>query len=522
MRAQTERSSVFQRARAAGNGARPLSLQGFHVVSAASILSIAVYVTCASFLLAEVAFNFVDIDIWHQMNLIRASLAAGHLLTQDPFSYVPTVRPMIQHEWGSGLIAFFLSQWMGGSAVLLLKFSAAIGTLILAMLFAQNRGAHAVTLALFSPVAADLMHLGFLPAVRAQVYSFLFLVLLLWILESSGEGRYRWPLLWLAVFPLWVNLHGGFVAGLCFLGLYVLEQKLIGSSARATVLLLGAMGLEVFINPYGVRYLSYLFRAVTMARPRIPEWTPAWSLGWMTAVLFLYALAVWLYALIDLQSWRTHGILLIPAAAIEAILHFKMLPLFGIVWLCYAPALFQRTKAGGWLQQFEQRRQRFLIFACSSAIGLCLISAVQQRFWRVEVPQVAGEVSYPVGAVNYLGDHHFRGNIMVPFRKGAYVSWKLYPNAEVSIDSRYEVAYSEDWIERVFRFYEDREGWADTLAAYPTDLVLAPTSSPVLPHLRQLGWKAVYVDGQFELDARPGLQLPACDPTDQHFSGVFP
>ena len=101
MRAQTERSSVFQRARAAGNGARPLSLQGFHVVSAACILSIAVYVTCVSFLLAEVAFNFVDIDIWHQMNLIRASLAAGHLLTQDPFSYVPTVRPMIQHEWGS-------------------------------------------------------------------------------------------------------------------------------------------------------------------------------------------------------------------------------------------------------------------------------------------------------------------------------------------------------------------------------------------------------------------------------------
>jgi hypothetical protein len=310
-------------------------------VPAACILSIAVYVTCASFLLPEVAFNFVDIDISHQMNLIRASLAAGHLLTQDPFSYVPTVRPMIQHEWGSGVIAF--SQPMDG------------GSAVSAEVFDRYRNAHSgnaarskrgarVHTSTFSPVAADLMHLGFLRAVRAQVYSFLFLVLLLWILESSGEGRYRWPLLWLAVFPLWVNLHGGFVAGLCFLGLYVLEQKLIGGSARATVLLLGAMGLEVFINPYGVRYFSYLFRAVTMARPRIPEWTPVWNLGWMTAVLFLCALAVWLYALIDLQSWRTHGILLIPAAAIEAILHFKMLPLFGIVWLCYAPRCFKEPR----------------------------------------------------------------------------------------------------------------------------------------------------------------------------------
>jgi hypothetical protein len=231
---------------------------------------------------------------------------------------------------------------------------------------------------------------------------------------------------------------------------------------------------------------------------------------------------VWLYALVDLKIWRSHGIILIPAAALEAILHYKMLPLFGIVWLCYAPALFQRTKAGGWLQHFEQRRRRFLILACSSGISLCLVSAVRQRFWQVEVPQVAGEVSYPVGAVNYLADHHFRGNIMAPFRKGAYVSWKLYPNVKVSLDSRYEVAYSEDWIERVFRFYEAREGWADTLAAYPTDVVLAPTSSPILPQLRQAGWKAVYADGQFELDARPGLQLPACDSTGQHFSGVFP
>ena len=500
----------------------PFLSHAFHVLSASCVLWVAVYVACASFLVAEVALNFVDIDVWHQMNLIRASLAAGHLLTQDPFSYVPTVRPMIQHEWGSGVIAFFLSRWMGGSALLLLKFAAAIGTLTLAMLLAQNRGAHAATLCLFSPVAADLMQLGFLPAVRAQVYSFLFIVLLVWVLESSQRGWHRWSLLWLAIFPIWVNLHGGFVAGLCFVFLYALEQTLIGSSARATVLLLGAMGLEVLINPYGVRYFSYLFRAVTMARPRIPEWTPVWNLGWVTAALFLCALALWLYALVDLKIWRTHGIMLIPAAAIEAILHYKMLPLFAIVWLCYAPALFQQTKAGGWLQHFEQRRRRFLILACSAAISLCIISAVRQRFWQVEVPQVPGEVSYPVGAVNYLADHHFQGNIMAPFRKGAYVSWKLYPNVRVSIDSRYEVAYSEAWVERVFRFYEAREGWADTLAAYPTDVVLAPTSSPVLPQLRQVGWKAVYVDGQFELDARPGLQPPACDSTGQHFSGVFP
>jgi hypothetical protein len=79
-------------------------------------LRIAVYLGCASLLLALIAFNFVDIDIWHQMNLVRASLAAGHLLTEDPFAYTPTVHPLIHHEWGAGVIAFCFGRWMGGRA----------------------------------------------------------------------------------------------------------------------------------------------------------------------------------------------------------------------------------------------------------------------------------------------------------------------------------------------------------------------------------------------------------------------
>jgi hypothetical protein len=39
---------------------------------------------CAAFFFSLIAYNFVDIDIWHEMALIRGSLAAGHLLKQDP------------------------------------------------------------------------------------------------------------------------------------------------------------------------------------------------------------------------------------------------------------------------------------------------------------------------------------------------------------------------------------------------------------------------------------------------------
>jgi hypothetical protein len=199
-----------------------------------------------------------------------------------------------------------------------------------------------------------------------------------------------------------------------------------------------------------------------------------------------------------------------------------MLPFFAITWLCYVPAYFQETAAAGWLQRFTLKRDRFFLLAWTASIAVCLFSAVRLKFWRVEVPQAAGDLSYPVGAVDYTGARQLHGNVMVPFRQGAYVSWKLYPEIKVSVDSRYEVAYPDDWVERVFRFYEARDGWRETLNAYPTDMVLAPRNAPVLPLLHELRWQPVYVDAQFEVAARPGLQLPTVNRDTECRSGAFP
>jgi len=509
-------------------------------------LRTAVYLGCASLLLALIAFNFVDIDIWHQMNLIHASLTAGHLLTEDPFAYTPTVHPMIDHEWGAGVLAFFFAKWMGGAGILLLKFGSAFATLFLTMRLAERRGASAAVLGFAAPLSIGLLYFGFLSAVRAQAYSFFFAAALLWALEDARrEDRspqdQRWLWAFLAVFPIWVNLHAGFVVGLGFVFLYCLEQAMLRKPVRVAVIVLCAMALEVFLNPYGVHYFSYLFRALTMARPRIPEWSPLWTLGWVPALLFFVAVAlgVLVYAFAESKAWRTPGVLLLAATAIEAILHRKMLPFFAITWLCFVPAYFQKTTAGQGLVQFAHKRRRFVVLAWTALFAVCLVSAIRLKFWQVEVPQagvpeVAGDLSYPVGAVDYLAAHQFHGNVMVPFRAGAYVSWKLCPNARVSIDSRYEVAYPNDWVERVFRFYEARQGangrangraeedWQETLNAYPTDLVLAPKNAPVLPLLHSLSWKPVYEDQQFEVVARPGLQLPAVDRSAETFSGTFP
>jgi hypothetical protein len=147
-----------------------------------------------------------------------------------------------------------------------------------------------------------------------------------------------------------------------------------------------------------------------------------------------------------------------------------------------------------------------------------MISGARQKPWRFRVPQPI----YPVGAVDYLTDQRFQGNAMVPFRLGAYVSWKLYPAVRVSLDGRYEEVYSNEVMRQIFDFYEARADWRWTLDAYLTDIVVAPQDSPVCAKMRETAWNLVYEDKEFVLYLRPGLSLPSRDDRAKSFAGVLP
>jgi hypothetical protein len=144
--------------------------------------------------------------------------------------------------------------------------------------------------------------------------------------------------------------------------------------------------------------------------------------------------------------------------------------------------------------------------------------AVRQKPWQIAVPQPL----YPVGPVQYLAQQGFKGNLLVPFRLGAYVSWKLYPSVKVSLDSRYEVAYFDVVMKQIFDFYEARPGWQSTLTLYPTDLILVPKDAPISRLILTVDWHSVYTDRQFALYARKGLSLPIEDWSTRSFAGTFP
>ena len=485
-------------------------------------LRFAAYAGLSSLFLSLNAYNLVDVDIWHEMALIRESLRAGHLLTRDVFAYTPTVYPSIHHEWGAGLIAYELTRWWGGDAILLVKYLIVLLVGLVSLRCAESLGTDVQVWAVLCPIAIFLSRFGFLSVLRAQAYSFLFAACCFWLFEQDRRGNRGWLIAWLCLFPVWVNVHGGFVVGIGLLTLYVLERVLDRQPFRHLLFVLAGTLIEVFINPFGPAYVGYVIRALAMTRPYIQEWRPVWAYGFCWTTVFLAAVAIAGYALGKVGIRRAPGFLMIMATAIEAALHSKLMPLFAIAWISHIPAYLQRTPAGPWITGFTQRRSAFVLSVWLAVTTIYLADAVRWQFWRLRVPQISTGYAYPVGAVEYLRAQRFAGNLMVPFHQGAYVSWKLFPAVKVSVDSRYEVAYCDALVDRMFRFYAARPGWQEALKAYSTDLVLVPRITPLSEVIQQSGWHEVYSDREFELYARPDLTLPFSNRNWESFAGVFP
>src|SRR4030042_2489104 len=84
-------------------------------------LKVAICAFLLSIYFGSLSNNIVDLDLWHQMALIREAIALGHFSLEDHFAYTPTVFPSVHHEWGAGAIAYFLATRFGAIGILTAK-----------------------------------------------------------------------------------------------------------------------------------------------------------------------------------------------------------------------------------------------------------------------------------------------------------------------------------------------------------------------------------------------------------------
>lgn len=429
--------------------------------------------------------NRADADLWGHIQFGRDVLDSGSLPATTTYSYTAEGYRWINHENLSEL-TFALTERIGGTiGLLLLKFFLGLVVLTLIYRTMERQGVSmAACAAVLLLVSYNLLYHWTL---RPQLASYTLFACMLAIFHWCFQGwqgswhftrapndlvyssrRLRWLWTLPVVTFVWVNSHGGFVAGCAVLVLY-----LAGRSAEAfwvrgrdswplqrrLLMMASAAILATFVNPYGPRMQWWLLQSLGRPRPEIMEWLPP-TLADPMSLPFWLMLAFASLTIVASKRCRdfTH-LLLLGATGWQALLHQRHAAFFAITCGFYlGPHLDSvihgaslQAKLRSWLEPRLKARV---------AIAAVLLIGVAGQLWHV-----SGRMRYlpvrheefPCAAVQFMADNRMDGNIVVPYRWSQYVIASLAVKespvrVKVAFDGRYRTCYPQALVDIYFDF----------------------------------------------------------------------
>lgn len=433
-----------------------------------------------------------DPDLWGHLKFGEHTWIEKAIPLTDTYSYTASGLPWINHEWLTEVLFYLIYSAAGSTGLLLFKL--AIGLLIVFLLSslyfsrAKNPVAYAVHFFLLTPVLA----FGF--ATRPQLITWLFLTLLVVILQSFFAGN-RKAVYWMPLLMLvWINSHGGAVAGIAIFGMVTAVELVRGflygekDGKRLLPFFILSCG-ALFVNPYGYKLL--LFFLQTIPKPReITEWMPVPLFDTSFLCFKILALLFFATLLHPRTQKRPWEIAMILFSIYYGFRHQRHTVLMGILLTPYLPLQLAKMMEGFSLPRFSSGSKVLVHSILIAAIGL----QTYDYFHKLRGDNFQMQVNpqkIPLYAVQFMDENDINGNILLPFGWGEYVIWKL-PESKVSTDGRFRTVYPDKVFLQNHVFRSGWEGWQYMLDLYPTDIVLLDKINQEMKNAK--GWVMVYED----------------------------
>jgi hypothetical protein len=499
----------------------------------------------AVLLLAAIALALttavVDPDFWWHLASGRWIWENHALPARDPFG------TGLDFGEGPGRAAFVLRQfWLaqllfhgvhalaGPHGIVLLR-TAILGAMF-ALAYRRLRGLGApvaLAAALTGLVAQVVIVEVAYVADRPQLFTSLFLVVLLEALDRSwrGDRRAQWALP--ALMALWANLHGGFVVGAGVAAVYALARLPSIREGKRPFVFVAAAVLAGGLNPSGFEAAFQAFGT------SVAEQSPYWRqiVEWQS--LFDHATAAGiarrlpaLAALAGLglagaiahaarpRAMRAERLALALLATAMGVRAIRFVPFFAVVAaetvalglgpLAARAAHGVRTR---WPRQWA---------AASSAVAAVAVLAVAGHFallgWRTTA--LAEERPYDASlepAVHFIRANGLRGVLFGDHDDGGFLVNALAPTVRPFIDGRALSIRAFDLYRQAVDAPQTASPFAPGIPAYrallavsDAELVLLPGADPVSGTLvrmtevllRDPDWAVVYADARVVLFAR--------------------
>ncbi len=441
--------------------------------------------------------NHFDADLWARLIAGMGVVEGGHVLTHDFYSYTP-VHTWIDHEWGAGVIFYLCLKFFGPYGLIMLQALLIFGIFFMISKVVKLKCEKPYNILFYVFALAAAIPLLNIP-VRCHLFSFLFFTIFIYILEKVRLGNKKLLILIPFITLFWGNIHGGVASGVGLLLMYALGEALNKKTFKEYIFTFIASSLMLFINPWGIDYIIFLFKANTMARPYIVEWYGIFSRLFlykylMLKAFMLFALIVeftvlfkksnlsikYLYNNVD----KTKFILLFSTLYLS-IIHLKLVPLFIISACCFVYDDFMKLLNSAKIPDYVEK-----------TVYIAIFSIVFISFFAKDYSLPVNFQKYPVKEVEFIRINNLSGNILTNFGFGSYVAYKLYPQNKIYMDGRYEEVYYDYMVPMLKEFFLDTNP-NYLLNNFKPDIMIIEKSYPIHNKLlKSTNWINAY-SGEF-------------------------
>jgi hypothetical protein len=428
----------------------------------------------------------------------------------DMFSYKVPPLPWTAHEWLSEIIMALIHKAFGltGLVIFFSFLIASIYSLLFRIVRTYGSNILAASAVVILAIASSQIHW----LARPHVFSLLLMVLWYFLLESYQYRNRNYLYLLPLIMLLWVNLHGGFMAGFMLIGIFfagnlwtfIFSGEADRENSREKCKMLGytiAASLIVsLINPFFYKILLFPFKLTSSKyiMDNVVEFiSPNFHEPMVFTALFLFVIAVLAISKKSLNIIETVLLLLFSYMALYSA---RYIPLYSII---VAPVLIRQLDyllyhSSGRVALFIKQRAENISRTDASAKGY-IWPAVSVLM--VILLAANGGIRFnfddqikPVAAVEFLKKERISGNMFNSDQFGSYIIYSTWPQYKVFIDGRLDM-YGEEDIREYFKVTRIEPGWEDVIQKYNIRWIIFDAKTSLSSFLcERKEWKLIYAD----------------------------
>lgn len=477
------------------------------------------------FFIALVVFVLVPLriaesDIWFHFRNALQLITSHSFLRADVYTFTSAGAPLLNHEWLSELPYYAGYKTFGLQGLL------GVNALVLSLVFggmyylACRRGANWSDAA-FVTIGAVVMGL-YSSGPRMHNFGYLCLALLLITLErfqQAGKGLWLLP----PLFAVWVNLHGSWLFGFIFMGIYLVSGLVKDNQGRVVaepwkigqirkfLLAMAASGAALLLNPYGYRLVSYPFDLLVRQGANVAnvvEWQSVdFNSGWGRPALFLLFLL--LAVAVSKARWTVRDFLMVCFVMYLALTHVRFLQLAAIVLIPIIAPKFE------FCPPYDSSRDKSWRNALGAAAIVALIVWSYPSAARL---QAVIDNAFPHDALRFMQQNNVAGRLFQGYDFGGYIEWYA-PEIKTFADGRTDIFVYNGVFDDYLKARDLKQPY-EVLDKYNIQYVLYPPHTPLSYLLdNSSGWRVIYADSVANLYQRVPPTCPAVANQPSHALG---